>query len=126
MLKLFHKFSRWVAQIAFAGAVLTGGAALAQDDPFMPGVIGAESGMSALDFDSARMSFFNQWDKNGDLELSPPEMGEAMTDGSSRLFQGSDVDGNGSMSLDEYMQSGNELFDRLDADGDGTLTSGEM
>jgi hypothetical protein len=120
------KLARRTGQIAVAGILLSVGVAQAQEDPFMPGVIGAESGMSAIDFDSARMSFFNQADTNGDLQLSPQEMSEAMAHGGSPLFQGVDIDGNGLISLDEYMQSGNDLFDRLDADGDGTLTSGEM
>jgi hypothetical protein len=120
------KLARWTGQIAIAGILLSVGIAQAQEDPFMPGVIGAESGMSAIDFDSARMSFFNQADTNGDLALSPQEMSEAMAHGGSPLFQGVDIDGDGSISLDEYMQSGNDLFDRLDTDGDGTLISGEM
>jgi hypothetical protein len=115
-----------IAGFAAAGLLIVSGAALAQDDSFMPGVVGAEAGMSAIDFDSARMSFFNQADTNGDLALSPQEMAEAMTHGGSPLFEGVDIDGDGTISLDEYMQSGNDLFDRLDADGDGTLTSGEM
>ncbi|MBI2256670.1 MAG: EF-hand domain-containing protein [Proteobacteria bacterium] len=109
-----------------SGLLMLSGAALAQDDSFMPGVIGAESGMSAIDFDAARMSFFNQADTNGDLALSSQEMAEAMAHGGSPLFEGADTDGNGSIGLDEYMESGNDLFSRLDADGDGTLTSGEM
>ncbi|WP_374651453.1 hypothetical protein [Dongia sp.] len=92
----------------------------------MPGVIGVEQGMSAIDFDSARMSFFNQADADGDLALSPEEMERAMTHGGSSLFQGSDLDGSGTISLDEYMQSGNDLFVQFDTDGDGVLSSGEM
>lgn len=121
-----RKMALRTSGLVLAVLLLTSGAAFAQEDPFMPDVIGAEAGMSAIDFDSARMSFFNRADANGDLELSPQEMAQAMAHGGSPLFQGSDIDGNGSISLDEYMQSGNELFDRLDADGDGTLTSGEM
>lgn len=98
----------------------------AQEDPFMPGVIGVEQGMSGIDFDSARMSFFNQADVNGDLALSPEEMSRAMAHGGSRLFQGSDINSDGLTTLDEYMQSGNDLFQSLDTDGDGVLSSGEM
>jgi hypothetical protein len=114
---------------AFLALTLSAGfatAVAAQEDPFMPGVIGAEQGMSGIDFDSARMSFFNQADLNGDLVLSPDEMNQAMAHGGSRLFQGQDIDGNGQMTLDEYLQSGNDLFQSLDTDGDGVLSSGEM
>lgn len=120
------KFQMRRAALVLAGLVTYVNAVAAQDDFFMPGVIGAEQGMSAIDFDSARMSFFNQADANGDLALSPEEMGQAMAHGGSALFDGSDVDGNGGIGLDEYMESGNELFSRLDTDGDGVLTSGEM
>lgn len=116
-----------LAALALAGFIAAAGQSAAQeDDMFMPGVVGAEQGMSAIDFDSARMSFFNQADANGDLALSPDEMRQAMAHGGSPLFEGSDIDGNGGISLDEYMESGNELFSRLDADGDGVLSSGEM
>ena len=114
------------AVLILLGLAGGGVAAVAQDDMFMPGVIGAEQGMSAIDFDTARMSFFNQADANGDLALSPAEISRAMAHGDSALFGGSDLDGDGGISLEEYMLSGNDLFAELDADGDGILSSGEM
>ncbi len=87
---------------------------------------GSEGGMSGFDFDSARMSFFNQADLNGDFALSPAEMEQAMAHGGSRLFEGSDTNGDGTISLDEYLEYGNQLFGSLDADGDGVLGPGEM
>jgi hypothetical protein len=108
------------------GLAVGDGVALAQDDMFMPGVIGAEQGMSAVDFDTARMSFFNRSDANGDLVLSPGELNQALAHEGSTLFGGRDLDGDGGISLEEYMLSGNDLFAELDADGDGILSSGEM
>jgi hypothetical protein len=90
------------------------------------GIIGAESGMSALDFDAARTSFFYQHDRDGDFSLSFPEMSEAMLNGGSRLFDGYDLDGDGLVSFDEYVQSGMDVFRSMDLDGDGILSSMEM
>lgn len=90
------------------------------------GITGAAGGMSAIDFDSARASFFYQNDRDGDFALSFDEMSDAMSHGSSRLFDGYDLDGDGLISFDEYVQSGSDLFQSLDADGNGVLSSLEM
>ena len=90
------------------------------------GIVGADVGMNAIDFDSARSSFFYQNDRDGDFALSFDEMSEAMAHGGARLFDGYDLDGDGLISFDEYVQSGSELFQSLDADGDGVLSSLEM
>ncbi|WP_374377830.1 hypothetical protein [Dongia sp.] len=102
------------------------GPALAQEDPFLPSEFGAEQGMSPIDFDAARMSYFNQADTNGDLYLSHDEIDHAGSQGNSTLFEGSDLDGDGKISIDEFIESGNDLFARLDANGDGVLSAGEM
>jgi hypothetical protein len=121
---------RSAAQLAgavalFAMAVIAApSVSIAQDD--FSGIMGAGTGMSSLDFDAARMSFFNKADVNGDFALSSDEMAQAMAHGGSRLFEGYDQDGDGLISFDEYIQSGNELFSSLDADGDGVLSSMEM
>lgn len=105
-------------------------AAWAQDDLSVPGLFGPEGGMTALDFDSARMSFFSQADRNGDFSLSQDElaqgMAQGMAQGGARMFDGYDGDGDGLISYDEYIQSGNDLFLSLDTDGDGILTSMEI
>lgn len=90
------------------------------------GIIGAESGMSALDFDAARTSFFYQHDRDGDFALSFQEMSEALQNGGSRLFDGFDLDGDGLVSFDEYVQSGMDVFRSMDLDSDGILSSMEM
>ncbi len=114
------------ALLGFVACMAFGSVAAAQEDPFLPGDFGAEQGMSAIDFDGARMSFFNQADANGDLALSRDEFANATSQGNSQLFEGTDLDGDGLVSIDEYIESGNELFARLDANGDGVLSSGEM
>jgi Ca2+-binding EF-hand superfamily protein len=112
----------WFVKIAAATMLLNASAALAQETT----VVGAEVGMNAMDFDAARNSFFYQNDRDGDFALSFSEMSEAMSQGGSRLFDGYDLDGDGLISYDEYIQTGSELFLSLDADGDGILSSLEM
>ena len=118
-------FGAIVAFVAMIGSI-NPGAALAQDDFSIPGANGAGTGMTGLDFDAARMSFFSQADSNGDFTLAPDELAQAMAQGGSRLFEGFDLDGDGLIGFEEYVQHGNELFLSLDADGDGILTSLEM
>lgn len=114
-----------IAPVAMIGSVHPRAAA-AQDGMDMSGTTGAELGMTGLDFDAARMSFFNKADVDGDFALSPDEMGQAMAHGGSHLFDGFDVDGDGLIGLDEYVQHGNDLFLSLDADADGVLSPMEM
>jgi hypothetical protein len=103
--------------------VVAGTPAMAQDDILM---LGNAGGMSGFEFDSARMSFFNEADRDGDFALSFDEMGQAMAHGGSRLFEGTDLDGDGIISFDEYLEHGNQLFSSLDADGDGVLGEDEI
>ena len=114
------------ALLAVIVAAALGSPAMAQEDPFLPSDFGAEQGMSPIDFDAARMSYFNQADSDGDLMLSHDEIDHASSQGSSTLFEGTDSDGDGKVSIDEFIASGNDLFTRLDANGDGVLSAGEM
>jgi hypothetical protein len=125
MPEISYRLSQIAASFLIMAAVFVtaSNVATAQDDFSMPG---SDGGMSGFDFDSARMSFFNQTDVNGDFALSPGEMEQAMAHGGSRLFEGSDTNGDGAISLDEYLEYGNQLFGSLDADGDGVLGPGEM
>ncbi|TDQ84539.1 EF hand domain-containing protein [Dongia mobilis] len=90
------------------------------------GIVGGEIGMSAMDFDAARTSFFYQHDRDGDFALSFAEMSDAMLHGAARLFDGYDLDGDGLITFDEYLQSGLDIFRSMDLDGDGVLSGHEM
>lgn len=90
------------------------------------GIAGSDIGMSALDFDAARASFFYQNDQDGNFALSFDEMSNALVHGGGRLFDGYDSDGDGLISFDEYVHSGLDIFRSLDLDGDGMLSGSEM
>jgi hypothetical protein len=114
---------RVLSLICLIGAVP---AASAQESGAVPIIGGEQAGMTSLDFDVARDSFFYQNDRDGDFALSFQEMSNAMIHGGGRLFDGYDLDGDGLISYDEYVQSGNDLFKSLDSDGDGILSTLEM
>jgi hypothetical protein len=115
-----------IAALFLGGLLLLQSRMVSAQETMDVGIIGAESGMSALDFDAARTSFFYQHDRDGDFALSFQEMSEAMLNGGSRLFDGFDLDGDGLVSFDEYVQSGMDVFRSMDLDGDGILSSMEM
>lgn len=98
----------------------------AAQDAMDLGIVGGEIGMSAMDFDAARTSFFYQHDRDGDFALSFAEMSDAMLHGAARLFDGYDLDGDGLITFDEYLQSGLDIFRSMDLDGDGVLSGHEM
>jgi hypothetical protein len=116
----------WMAAVGILVSVLSAHSLASGQDGTTVDIVGADIGMNALDFDSARSSFFYQNDLDGDFALSFEEMTAAMSHGGSRLFEGYDLDGDGLISFDEYVQSGVELFQSLDADSDGVLSSLEM
>jgi len=82
--------------------------------------------MSMVDFEAARDSFFQQADHDGDFALSSDEQLDAMGASNSSLFECSDTDGDGLCTYSEFMDSGQSVFDRLDANHDGQLTASEV
>ena len=92
-----------------------------------PPSAGAQSsGMSRSDFEAARDSFFSSADRNGDFALSGTELMSAMGATDAPIFDCDDADGDGLCSYSEYLDSGEKLFDELDQDSDGTLSSQEL
>lgn len=83
-------------------------------------------GMSALDLEAARDSFFQSADHDGDFALSGEEQLSAMGTSHSELFECWDEDGDGLCSYTEFLDSGQKVFSQLDADGDGRLTPDEV
>ena len=83
-------------------------------------------GMSMVDFEAARDSFFQQADHDGDFSLSSEEQLDAIGASNSELFDCSDTDGDGLCSYSEFLDSGQGLFDRLDTNHDGQLSATEV
>jgi hypothetical protein len=83
-------------------------------------------GMSMVDFEAARDSFFQQADQDGDFALSTEEQLDAMGASNSALFDCADTDGDGLCSYSEFLDSGQGLFDHLDSNHDGQLSTAEV
>ncbi len=91
-----------------------------------PSAIAQSAGMSRSDFEAARDSFFSSADRNGDFALSGAELMSAMGATDAPIFDCDDADGDGLCSYSEYLDSGEKLFEELDQDSDGVLSSQEL
>src|SRR5262245_60655684 len=83
-------------------------------------------GMGMLDLEAARDSFFNSADRDGDFALSGEEQLSALGQANSALFDCWDNDGDGICSYSEFLDSAQQVFDTLDVNGDGHLTTEEL
>lgn len=83
-------------------------------------------GMGVSDFESARDSFFNSADRDGDFALSDAELISAIGHSNGHLFDCQDDDGDGLCGYSEYLAFGQRLFQQLDSDGDGWLSPNEI
>jgi len=83
-------------------------------------------GMSMVDFEAARDSFFQQADHDGDFALSSEEQLDALGASNSALFDCADSDGDGLCTYSEFMDSAQALFERLDSNHDGQLSAAEV
>jgi hypothetical protein len=99
-------------------ALLLGGA--------LPAAAQSFSGMSALDVEAERDSFFQSADADGDFALSADEQLSAIHRRDAKLLECSDDDGDGLCSYSEFLESGQKLFDQLDVNGDGVLDPDEV
>jgi Ca2+-binding EF-hand superfamily protein len=98
------------------GSAVVGPGALAQ----------SFGGMSMIDLEAARDSFFQSADHDGDFALSNEELMSAMGAANSDLFECWDDDGDGLCSYSEFLDSGLKVFNALDANGDGRLSPEEV
>lgn len=110
--------------LAVAMAVAIWGATSAIGAPALAQT--ADSGMDLFEFDSARSSFFEKADRDGDLALTGVELSDALGFSATPMFDGRDSDGDGLISYSEYLDSGTEIFSSLDRDGNGFLTMEEF
>jgi hypothetical protein len=103
---------------ALVAALLLGGALQAAAQTF--------SGMSMLDMEAERDSFFQSADADGDFALSTDEQMSALSQRYANLLECWDGDGDGLCSYSEFLESGEKLFNQLDVNGDGVLDPDEV
>jgi hypothetical protein len=117
------------------------GAALAQDQGHGPGGMlmmadtNHDGAISRAEFDTMHAAHFTQMDANHDGSLQASERpqwgggdhppGAAPAGGPPPAMRG-DTDGDGVLSRAEFDAQGAAMFDRLDADHDGTITQAEI
>jgi hypothetical protein len=99
-------------------ALLVGGALQASAQTF--------GGMSMLDVEAERDSFFQSADADGDFALSADEQMRAFDQRHAKLLECWDDDGDGLCSYSEFLDSGQKLFVDLDVNGDGVLDGNEI
>ncbi|NJO34515.1 MAG: EF-hand domain-containing protein [Rhodospirillales bacterium] len=87
-------------------ALLLGGA--------LPAAAQSFGGMSMLDMEAERDSFFQSADADGDFALSTDEQMSALEQRHAKLLECWDADGDGLCSYSEFLESGEKLFSDLD------------
>ena len=83
-------------------------------------------GMSMLDVEAERDSFFQSADADGDFALSTDEQLSAIDQRHAKLLECWDDDGDGLCSYSEFLDSGQKVFSDLDVNGDGVLDADEI
>jgi hypothetical protein len=107
-----------IAAMLMLGCHLLAGASPAAAQSF--------GGMSMIDLEAARDSFFQSADNDGDFALSTDEQLSAIGASNSGLFECWDDDGDGLCSYAEFLDSGQKIFHDLDVNGDGRLSAEEV
>jgi len=92
----------------------------------LPAAAQTFGGMSVLDVEAERDSFFQSADADGDFALSADEQSTALSLKHAKLLECWDGDGDGVCSYSEFLESGEKLFADLDLNGDGVLDAEEL
>src|SRR5262245_41729998 len=92
----------------------------------LPAAAQSFGGMSVLDMEAERDSFFQSADADGDFALSADEQSTALSQRHAKLLECWDGDGDGVCSYSEFLESGEKLFSDLDVNGDGVLDAEEL
>lgn len=114
--RIKNEVAALMATLIVGGTLLAGVHAAAQ----------SFGGMSMLDLEADRDTYFQSADHDGDFALSTEEQLSAATNRHADLYECWDSDGDGLCSYSEFLDSGEKIFNHLDVNGDGHLSPDEL
>lgn len=93
-----------------------------------------DGNITKAEVDALKASRFAEADANGDGGLTMAELdafheaerARRMAERKQRMFERSDKDGNGAISVDEFEARGGSMFDRLDSNDDDVISADEI
>ena len=83
--------------------------------------------ISKAEFDAESATMFKRMDKNSDGKIASDEMPKPRGDRfAGRLFDRADTDHDGKVTKAEFTAAGDQMFQKLDKNGDGAIEKSEM